>query len=373
MDGPPGRPPPASRPGGRGLGGSQLLHQVMKRGRPPPPPGYGAVGHTSAGLPPLGEAGAGAAPPEPAAAGGGEFRGVLGWDRFFDAARDVRIDGRGTFRVYLAGDAGPVVFLLHGGGYTGLTWALVARELKGRCRLAALDMRGHGETSTEDDADLSAARLAEDAVAVWAHLFAAERPPTFLVGHSVGGAVATWAAKTQRIPSLAGLAVIDVVEGTALASLVHMQQVLAKRPPLFKSVEAAVRWALKTKMTKNAEAAAVSLPSQLAATEKGHFRWRTPLEETEPFWRGWYTGLSAAFLSAPAAKLLLLAGTDRLDKELMIGQMQGRFQMQILPAGHTIQEDEAPRVSAALLGFVQRFGKPVPVFAKATPAAAGTA
>ena len=54
-------------------------------------------------------------------------------------------------------------------------------------------------------------------------------------------------------------------------SLVHMQQVLAKRPPLFKSVEAAVRWALKTKMMKNAEAAAVSLPSQLAATEKGHW------------------------------------------------------------------------------------------------------
>ena len=50
-----------------------------------------------------------------------------------------------------------------------------------------------------------------------------------------------------------------------------MQQVLAKRPPLFKSVEAAVRWALKTKMMKNAEAAAVSLPSQLAATEKGHW------------------------------------------------------------------------------------------------------
>ena len=28
------------------------------------------------------------------------------------------------------------------------------------------------------------------------------------------------------------------------------------------------------------------------------------------------------FLALPAAKLLLLAGTDRLDKPLMIGQMQ---------------------------------------------------
>jgi hypothetical protein len=32
-----------------------------------------------------------------------------------------------------------------------------------------------------------------------------------------------------------------------------------------------------------------------------------------------------------------LAGTDRLDKELMIGQMQGKFQMVVLPAsGHCV-------------------------------------
>ena len=36
-------------------------------------------------------------------------------------------------------------------------------------------------------------------------------------------------------------------------------------------------------------------------------------------------GLSRKFLEAKGGKLLLLAGTDRLDKELMIGQMQGMF------------------------------------------------
>jgi protein phosphatase methylesterase 1 len=35
--------------------------------------------------------------------------------------------------------------------------------------------------------------------------------------------------------------------------------------------------------------------------------------------------MSSKFLSGKGAKLLLLAGTDRLDKELMIGQMQGMF------------------------------------------------
>lgn len=35
----------------------------------------------------------------------------------------------------------------------------------------------------------------------------------------------------------------------------------------------------------------------------------------------------------------MLAGTDRLDKELMIGQMQGKFQMEVVPdVGHMLHE-----------------------------------
>ena len=37
----------------------------------------------------------------------------------------------------------------------------------------------------------------------------------------------------------------------------------------------------------------------------------------------WFKDLSSKFLASRAGKLLLLAGTDRLDKPLMIGQMQG--------------------------------------------------
>ena len=47
--------------------------------------------------------------------------------------------------------------------------------------------------------------------------------------------------------------------------------------------------------------------------------------------RGWYQGLSEAFLGFKGPKVLMLAGTDRLDRPLTIGQMQGRFQMVVLP------------------------------------------
>lgn len=53
--------------------------------------------------------------------------------------------------------------------------------------------------------------------------------------------------------------------------------------------------------------------------------WRTDLAATQPFWEDWFVGLSKKFLDARGGKLLLLAGTDRLDKELMIGQMQGMW------------------------------------------------
>lgn len=35
------------------------------------------------------------------------------------------------YRVYLAGSKGPLLFCLHGGGYTGMTWAVCAQQLAG--------------------------------------------------------------------------------------------------------------------------------------------------------------------------------------------------------------------------------------------------
>jgi hypothetical protein len=50
--------------------------------------------------------------------------------------------------------------------------------------------------------------------------------------------------------------------------------------------------------------------------------------------------MSNLFLSAPAVKLLMVAGVDRLDGPLTMAQMQGKFQLSVLPGvGHCIQED----------------------------------
>ena len=52
----------------------------------------------------------------------------------------------------------------------------------------------------------------------------------------------------------------------------------------------------------------------------------------------------------------MLAGTDRLDTPLNIAQMQGKFQLVLVPeAGHVIHEDEPGRTAAAVLGFLKQF------------------
>lgn len=49
----------------------------------------------------------------------------LHWDAFFDKKDILEIEDD-SFCVYSKGDSGPVFYLLHGGGYSGLTWACFA-------------------------------------------------------------------------------------------------------------------------------------------------------------------------------------------------------------------------------------------------------
>nr|XP_054754575.1 protein phosphatase methylesterase 1-like [Lytechinus pictus] len=85
------------------------------------------------------------------------------------------------------------------------------------------------------------------------------------------------------------------------------------------------------------------------------YTWRTDLGKTEQYWEGWFRGMSNLFLSCNVPKMLILAGVDRLDKDLTIGQMQGKFQMQVLPqCGHAVHEDQPQKVADALATFITR-------------------
>ena len=85
------------------------------------------------------------------------------------------------------------------------------------------------------------------------------------------------------------------------------------------------------------------------------YTWRIDLSNTEKHWMSWFQGMTNKFLKVSVPKLLVLAGVDRLDKDLTIGQMQGKFQMQVLSqAGHAVHEDVPDRVADVLATFMVR-------------------
>lgn len=118
------------------------------------------------------------------------------------------------------------------------------------------------------------------------------------------------------------------------------------------------RTSTRSRTIRNSTSARISVPSLLCHdTSNGTHRWswRTDLAATRPYWEGWFAGLSRKFLDAKGGKLLVLAGTDRLDKELMIGQMQGKYQLQVFPeAGHFLHEDQAEKTAMTVAEFYRR-------------------
>ena len=58
-------------------------------------------------------------------------------------------------------------------------------------------------------------------------------------------------------------------------------------------------------------------------------------------------------------KTLLLAGSERMDKELTVAHMQGKFKMVVIDnVGHVIHEDRADKVAETFHTFLQQFHIP---------------
>ncbi|GAA5886851.1 hypothetical protein JCM6882_005914 [Rhodosporidiobolus microsporus] len=272
------------------------------------------------------------------------------------------------------GGNGVVFVCVHGAGYSGLSWACLAKELaertqgKSRVGILAYDARGHGKTrlplpaeGESDIVDMSLQTMAQDLCALLKTMYPDRdsAPSLVLVGHSMGGAVVAEACNRvqEDVADVTGVVVVDVVEGTALEALSGMSALIAAHPKKFSSPEEAILWHIQSKTINNVDSARVSVPPLVKPLHEGasNYGWRVDLQKTEPYWRGWFAGLSARFLSCKAAKLLLLAGTDRLDRELLIGQMQGKYQLEVDPlVGHCVHEDAPGRTADTLLSFWQR-------------------
>lgn len=212
----------------------------------------------------------------------------------------------------------------------------------------------------------------------------------------MGGAIAIHTAHMKLIQNLLGIVVIDVVEGTAIEALQSMQSFLRSRPNTFRSIQNAIEWCVRSGQVRNIASAKVSMPGQIincetkklatselpldeneisapikdpssipededdttefqVPTTSKKYTWRIDLARSEKFWLGWFENLSDKFLDVPTPKLLLLAGIDNLDKKLTVGQMQGKFQLQVLArTGHAVHEDQPHQVAETIATYLVR-------------------
>ena len=143
--------------------------------------------------------------------------------------------------VNLVGDVGgnplgqPII-LLHGGGQTRHSWGRAALELAARgYYVAALDLRGHGDSDWAPDANYSMDAQVGDVRAVIGQL---PRPPV-LIGASMGGLISLAAAGEARDQSIRALVLVDVTPKVDPDGRARIIGFMRDRPDGFTSVEEA--------------------------------------------------------------------------------------------------------------------------------------
>lgn len=245
---------------------------------------------------------------------------------------------------------------------------MFGKTLKDIHSVFAFDFKGHGYNTKFNDYNYSKEYFILESIEVLDFIVSQEdfkSHPIVIVGHSMGGSIATFlveylfqnASKYEKIVNnIKGLMIIDISEGTAKEALPFMESLVNSRPKKFKNIDEAVEYCYKHNIIQSLPSAKVSIPPLFEQREDKMFYWKVDLIKTKPYWLEWYEGLTKSFLSCRVPKLLLMAGPERMDKELTIGHMQGKFRLINIPnVGHFIQEDNFKAFSETAKDFIKVF------------------
>ncbi|KAG1834251.1 hypothetical protein EV424DRAFT_1310583 [Suillus variegatus] len=135
-----------------------------------------------------------------------------------------------------------------------------------------------------------------------------------------------------------------------LSLIIHA--ILNSRPEGFDIVQEAIKWHVNTGLVHNPTSARVSIPSIVVPT--GSLTPSTRANIGFKYkWR-WFPSLSSLFLGLYYARLLVLAGAERLDTTLTVSQMQGKFWLEVMASsgvGHLMHEDGPTKLAEILADF----------------------
>ena len=282
--------------------------------------------------------------------------GFSKWNEYWDKKESVTTD-RGTFNVYSTNDDSPfVVFCAHGAGHSALSFSLLARQLKGAIPVIAPDFKCHGDTPGDEANDLTIDSMVLDFVSLVKKIVPTSKK-IILLGHSLGGSIATFASYKITDHHILSLIVIDTIEGSTVQQLPQMLGLLEGRPHVFSSEEEAVAYVATSGELENWDSAVISVSGRMVKKEDGTLTWRTNLVPSEKAWEGWFKGFANAFIKAKPYKILILPTIERLDTPFTIGHMSGKFQLSVINGtNHCVHEDAPDKVADVIIKMVKRIG-----------------
>lgn len=139
----------------------------------------------------------------------------------------------------LFGEAGSTpILILHGLSYFSYDWRAVAAALAGDRQVAAMDMRGFGDSGWSPSGSYKVQDFCSDAIAVADHL---GWPEMILMGHSMGGRNATYTA--FALPHrVAKLVLVDYSPTNAKAGAQRVTNTIVDMPERFQDRDEAMTY-----------------------------------------------------------------------------------------------------------------------------------
>lgn len=264
----------------------------------------------------------------------------------------------------------PIMIFHHGAGSSAMSfWSLIKQVHKEHGYGAFLyDARGHGDSFKANSMNYNLSVLKDDFVFILTKFLKRHDPRNtlYLIGHSLGCAVFSEFLmsnyRPELYPTLGGLVAIDIVEEFAVRALLNTEAFFNRMPKSFKSYSEAVQWHLDSKIFYNYDSAKVSVYHLLqSGSSDPRLRWKCKVIDFINYWDTWFPEMSKKFIESTGgavSKLLLLSTNDTLDKTLMIGQMQGKYQLVVFnnssDCGHFLHEDITRQVCMSIVDFIRR-------------------
>jgi len=140
-----------------------------------------------------------------------------------------------SYRLFGKPGETPIV-IVHGLSYFSYDWIPMAAVLAADRQVAAMDMRGFGDSGWAQDYSVPA--FARDIIALLDHLGWAQ---AILVGHSMGGRNCTYCA-AENADRIAGLVLVDWSPENAATGAKRVTETVASTPDSFASVDEAMRF-----------------------------------------------------------------------------------------------------------------------------------